>query len=74
MNNNKDSVALVAAALVILAGSIAIGAGAIAEALPEHRGLRLGWFAEAAGKVLLIGGGIFFIGIYLRYLSGGKGD
>jgi len=74
MKNNNDSVALVAAALVILAGSIAIGTGAIAEALPDHRGLQLGWFAEAAGKVLLIGGGIFFIGIFLRYLSSWKRD
>ena len=74
MKNYNDSIALVAAAIVILAGSIAIGTGAIAEALPEHRGLRLGRVAEAAGNTLLTGGGIFFVWISFRYLRGGKGD
>lgn len=74
MKNYNDSIALVAAAIVILAGSIAIGTGAIAEALPEHRGLQLGEFAEDAGRVLLIGGCIFFVWIFCRYLRGQKGD
>tara|TARA_Y100000385_G_scaffold165604_1_gene171603 strand:+ start:528 stop:800 length:273 start_codon:yes stop_codon:yes gene_type:complete len=74
MKNYHDSIALVAAAIMILAGSIAIGAGAIAEALPEHRGLQLGEFAEGAGKALLIGGCSFFVWVFCKYLSGQKRD
>lgn len=74
MKNHSDSIALMAAAVIILAGSIAIGAGAIAEAIPAHRGLNLGSFAENVGTALLIGGSVFFVWIFTRYLKSRNQD
>jgi hypothetical protein len=70
MQNNKDSIALVAISLVIVAGAISLGLGTIARAMHASRGE----FAEAMGTGLIIVGFIFFLLVLFKCQCGGKGE
>ncbi|MBT6451348.1 MAG: hypothetical protein HOK62_11605 [Verrucomicrobiales bacterium] len=61
-----DSIALLASAVVILAGAIGLGLGGITEALSEFRGQKFEHNTELAGFWLLGLGVVSFLGILTK--------
>lgn len=74
MKTGMDGISLLATSVVILAGAIAVGLGAIAEALPEHRGLNLGQSSETVGMTLTCAGAVLFLSILIKGLVSRNGS
>ncbi|MAT31551.1 MAG: hypothetical protein DBX00_07040 [Verrucomicrobia bacterium] len=62
----NDDVALLASAVVLLAGAVSLGLGGVTQSLSKHRGLGIEDPINTVGFILLAVGGWTFLGTFLK--------
>ena len=62
----NDDVALLASAVVLLAGAVSLGLGGVTQSLSKHRGLGIEDPINTVGFILLAVGGWTFLATFLK--------